>query len=250
MMVKYSHSLLDWILIRATVEERMRLANGVVQYGGEYHGDLTKEVTHLIVATMAGKKYQYACQWGIKTVSVEWFEESILRGLSLDESLYDPRIPKEKRGLGAWVRVPVSGEISGKRKRDSQGQAEFMRRKLRRTASAKLSSQNEAIWDDITSESFRRRGSDIIKTEHDKFGDSRPQTLALSAADSASRHCAANTEAAAKLDDTNLQEPEGRPRGIFQGRVVFLHAFDDKKVQYYTFHSIQPAINDDFRPES
>ena len=71
--------------------------------GAHYEGNLTKSVTHLIAARTFGAKYDRARQWGIKIVSRKWFDDSIERGMVLEESLYDPILPLEEQGKGAWV---------------------------------------------------------------------------------------------------------------------------------------------------
>jgi hypothetical protein len=64
----------------------------------------------------------------------------------LDESLYDPLIPDDKQGVGAWTRTLTKLPV----KRLNPTNSSLQRpRKLRRVASAKLGSQNEGIWPDI-----------------------------------------------------------------------------------------------------
>lgn len=68
----------------------------------------------------------------------------------LDEKLYDPALPLEERGKGAWDRTKPKRTSLGKRLREcSTDSLEGGKRKLRRTASMKLSSQNDRIWGDI-----------------------------------------------------------------------------------------------------
>ncbi|TKA72520.1 hypothetical protein B0A49_02470 [Cryomyces minteri] len=122
------------------LEQRTRIQNTVVANGAEYHGDLTRVVSHLIAAAPQGAKYQHSLQWGIKTVSLLWLEDSIERGMVLDETLYDPRLPAEEQGKGAWIRA-VKQQTSAKRKARTENVTEppdAGKRKLRRTASTKL----------------------------------------------------------------------------------------------------------------
>lgn len=65
----------------------------------------------------------------------------------LDENLYHPETPPEERGKGAWVRRNVASPL-GKRARENEA-VEDGTRKLRRTLSRKLTSQNEVVWGDI-----------------------------------------------------------------------------------------------------
>jgi DNA replication regulator DPB11 len=118
--------------------------------GGEYHGDLTKEVTHLIAYTAEGKKYQYATQWAVKVVGLKWLKDSLDRHMILEENLYHPTIPNNKQGAGAWNRQAKAELQLGKRTRDEDPVPDVPR-KLRRTTSAKLGSQSESMWDEIVS---------------------------------------------------------------------------------------------------
>jgi DNA replication regulator DPB11 len=127
---------------------RAQLQEAISAHGGEYRGDLTKEVTHLIAYTPEGKKYQYATQWEIKVVGLAWLKDSLDRRMILEEALYHPNIPKDKQGVGAWNRRAVAEIQIGKRTRDEEAVPD-MPRKLRRTASAKLGSQTESMWGEI-----------------------------------------------------------------------------------------------------
>lgn len=142
---------LHWTNRLHTVDERNRISETVLGNGAFYHGDLTKAVTHLIAKTPKGKKYEYAGTWGIKIVGVEWFRDSIERGMVLDEKLYHPAMPVEERGLGAVTIKNEAFPQPGKRRRVEERDpfANYKKRKLRRTASAKLESQNDNMWADM-----------------------------------------------------------------------------------------------------
>ena len=128
---------------------RARLQNNVMENGGEYTGDLTKDVTHLIAARPDGKKYEYGTQWQKKVVSLKWYKDSLARGMQLDESLYHPSKPIDDQGTGAWNRIiPQPLSQRGKRSREDPAGPEPPR-KLRRTASARLGSQSDNLWTDI-----------------------------------------------------------------------------------------------------
>lgn len=123
--------------------------------GAKYQGDLTKQITHLVAAVPKGKKYEYAGQWGVKIVSIEWLSDSMKRGMGLDETLYHPLLPVEERGLGAVTRMEDRSPRLGKRTRTEDQNATTAisrKRKLRRTASSKLESQNDNIWADMGGE--------------------------------------------------------------------------------------------------
>ncbi|KFY00480.1 hypothetical protein O988_03282 [Pseudogymnoascus sp. VKM F-3808] len=127
--------------------ERTNIINLICSNGGEYHGDLTRSITHLIANRPEGKKYKFAKDWKIRLVSAEWLYDSIQRGMILDENLYHPETPAEERGKGAWVRRNVASP-PGKRLRENEA-IDDGTRKLRRTLSRKLTSQNEVVWGDI-----------------------------------------------------------------------------------------------------
>lgn len=118
--------------------------------GANYHGDLTKVVTHLIAAAPVGKKYDHARRWGIKIVSIEWLDQSLERGMVLDESLYDPTIAPENRGRNAWNKQALEIITQGKRLREENSKEVVLqnKRKIRRTMSARLGSQQGSMWAD------------------------------------------------------------------------------------------------------
>ncbi|KAL2182035.1 uncharacterized protein P884DRAFT_274471 [Thermothelomyces heterothallicus CBS 202.75] len=130
-------------------DERQRIIDKIEANGGLYTGDLTKRVTHLIVHKPEGRKYHAAKAWGITTVSVEWVHDSVERGLILDEKLYDPVLPREERGVGAWNKQRARISSLGKRLSGNNAAQEEGQRKLRKTASMKLNSQRDNLWGDI-----------------------------------------------------------------------------------------------------
>lgn len=138
--------------------ERQEITETVTANGGEYTGDLTRKVTHLVVNRPEGRKYAAAKTWGIHTVSIEWIRDSVERGMILDESRYDPLLPLQERGVGAWNRRQAKRAALGKRSREGSGApgaadgADDRKRKLRRTASQKLASQRAGLWGDILGE--------------------------------------------------------------------------------------------------
>lgn len=93
---------------------------------------------------MAAKK------WDLQIVAPQWVEDSIKRGMILDEACYDPHLPLEDIGKGAWVKRDIRRKSLGKRLREAaEVQNEGGRRKLRKTASMKLNSQRENMWGQI-----------------------------------------------------------------------------------------------------
>lgn len=70
-------------------DERQQIERHVVQYGGNYSGNLTKKCTHLLCNTAEGEKYMVARRWGhIKIVNQKWISQSIAARACLDEELY------------------------------------------------------------------------------------------------------------------------------------------------------------------
>ncbi|KAG5941293.1 hypothetical protein E4U53_007434 [Claviceps sorghi] len=130
-------------------EQRDGIASRIQENGGRYTGDLTRRCTHLIVGKPEGKKYAAAKSWNIHTVTLDWLDQSIERGMILEETRFDPLLPVEEQGVGAWVKREPS--TLGKRSRSSasNGTEEKGVRKLRKTASMKLSSQRNNLWGDI-----------------------------------------------------------------------------------------------------
>ncbi|KAF6838274.1 brct domain-containing protein [Colletotrichum plurivorum] len=128
-------------------EYRNQIIDRITDNGGTYTGDLTKRVSHLIVFKPEGKKYKAARSWNIRTVSLQWLDQTIERGMILDETCFDPVLPTEEQGQGAWNRVNPRRVSLGKRSRSGVG--EDGQRKLRKTASMKLSSQRDTLWGDI-----------------------------------------------------------------------------------------------------
>lgn len=207
-------------------EDRHYIEDTVKANGGDYMGDLSRKVTHLIVCKPEGKKYQAAKDWKIHTVSIEWMEDSVQRGMILDESCYDPILPKEERGKGAIGRrggvsiVPVS-----KRAREDQAaQPEEGRRKLRKTASMRLNRQSSSLWGDIL-------GTKQSTAETPQPGLDRSMStsnLSIAAKETPTR-------------DLGPAEPpadkQSRPSGgIFSSCRFFVHGFPQKKTQVVHDH--------------
>lgn len=199
-----------------------------MSHGAQYHGDLTKMVTHLIVAHPSGSKYEHAISWGMKVVTWEWLKQSCERGMALDESYYDPKLPVEARGVGAWDRRRSTSPMIGKRMREAEQPGTVLnplRRKLRRAASTRLSGQTEAFWAGITAVAVEKQTKDEDDWTEDPTGQPQHEQTA--------------TSAEAFADKQPRKDPASRPRGpfaddhdgIFEGRLIFLRGFDNKKVR-------------------
>lgn len=159
-------------------DERHAAIDAIVRNGGVYSGDLTRAVTHLIVKKPEGKKYAAALHWNIRTVSIEWLRDCVERRMILDETKYDPRLPPEERGKGG-VLVRTAAEraaVLGKRLRDAAASAAAERqgqRKLRKTASMKLSVQRDDLWGHILGKPAAEPGGSSREGAGEGEGDRR-----------------------------------------------------------------------------
>lgn len=212
--------------------------------GAEYRGDLTKEVTHLVAFKPAGNKYNFAKTWGIKVVTIEWLQQSLERGMILDEVLYDPLLAPAERGQNAWVRRTASSSSLAKRPREEDvGPAPA--RKLRRTASARLGSQSDGIWTDIVGGGFTP--DDAKQNEWDENSEQRavqrPAVSRCGAAEYISPMGKEDqrliSERSSKPTDGSTKEHSQARRGLFYGRRFFLHGFDPRKVSIIRLSSYE-----------
>lgn len=140
-------------------EARTEIAEKITSNGGRHTDDLMRSCTHLIVYKPEGKKYSAAKQWGVSTVTVEWLDQSIARGMILDETKFDPLLSPEEIGVGAWTKKDFQRTSLGKRSRSTTGEGDAGTRKLRRTASVKLNSQRQNLWGSILGRSDSREYS-------------------------------------------------------------------------------------------
>ena len=203
-------------------DERQEIIDKIHANGGFYTGDLTRKVTHLIVSKPEGRKYQAAKSWGLHTVSVEWLHDSVARGLILDETKYDPLLPKEERGVGAWNRKEVKPTNLGKRARETDQPPEEGARKLRKTASMKLSSQRENLWGDI----LGKQPADQPREQQEQQAQEPDGEPSLSRATSFSRN--ANPSAALTTPASISSRPmatEGREAETFAACLFYVHGF-------------------------
>ncbi|PHH91995.1 hypothetical protein CDD83_9363 [Cordyceps sp. RAO-2017] len=84
---------------------RDEIAEKITSNGGRYTGDLTRRCSHLIVSKPEGKKFTAAKSWNVHTVTLDWLHQSIARGMILEEARFDPLLPAEEQGAGAWVKA-------------------------------------------------------------------------------------------------------------------------------------------------
>ena len=214
------------ILMPILVSHRKDLENKIAANGGNYKPNLTKDETHLIAKDPIGAKYEFAEKWGIKTVTVEWMDQSLERGMILEETKYHPSMPPERRGQGAWIHRTTSTSSLGKRKVGKEPGADRSRR-LRRTASARLETHNSGIWGEIAVQDVKPEP----RLEHDVWDDQvevKPQDL------QDERQQSLN----APRKDLGRTEPmaEGKPHKhppekheLFHGCSFLLHGFNQQQ---------------------
>ncbi|KKY21124.1 putative subunit of dna polymerase ii [Phaeomoniella chlamydospora] len=208
---------------------RTQLAEQITFYGGEYRGDLTKSITHLIAYTAEGKKYHYAQQWGIKIVGLKWFKDSLERGMVLDEADYYPTIPTAQQGLNAWNREAKNRNMAKKRPREDEPVAEPPK-KLRRSASARIGSQAESLWEDIVGSRETKNRDNL---QHSKsMSNIKPVIL------EAKSFVTDTTEPEAPANDIlKRNKAVERPsNGFLQSTIFALHGFNSQQISILRQH--------------
>lgn len=197
---------------------RRQLERTICTNGATYTGDLVRQVTHLIAARPEGAKYTHAKQWGIKVVGLKWLDDSLLRGMALDESFYSPEMPFDQQGIGA---VRSSRKVNlAKRARAAEhdvGGEKDGPRKMRRTASRRLENHSQDLWKSVSEHEVQ-----VDATELDMWNE-ETQTLRNDSAESPQQHRNSETSKTLHHDSSD------RPEGLFTGLHVLIHGFDAKK---------------------
>ncbi|KAF1815317.1 hypothetical protein P152DRAFT_382075, partial [Eremomyces bilateralis CBS 781.70] len=225
------------------LQVRQTINRAIRDNGALYSGDLTREVTHLIAKEPQGKKYEFAMQWGIKVVALEWLQDSLQRGLILEENLYDPRTPPEQRGVGATVAAPLPSPpqielgntvaVSHLGRDSDEDTAGKKRRKIRRTTSKRLEGSGE-MWAEITSrgpEVGKQGEWDVDEPEKGVTPDGSPQ-LDQSEVNEELQFTAEPTLEADVSSRSGPRASKPKAQGIFRRRAVFIWAFERKKVSW------------------
>ncbi|CAL8574144.1 protein kinase activating protein dpb11 [Xanthoria parietina] len=211
---------------------RKKLEDLVSINGGEYRANLTKDVTHLIAKEASGAKYKYAIDWNIKIVAVEWLAQCLERGMILDEKLYNLSTPPAERGHDAWIRQMTSASSLGKRILDGDALLSGPR-KLRRVASTKLSSQNVGLWTDIVSGGFQaERPKRDQWSEQPVLRESNMQGTSSTNVRSEGTSSDGPSRSSATTVKTPVPPQVAHPlprTGIFAGKRLYLHGFNQKK---------------------
>jgi len=199
--------------------------------GGAYEGDLTKQITHLISFRTEGAKYKAAKAWGLRIVSIEWLRDSLERGMILDERLYDPILPIEERGHGAWDKTKRRTSLGKRSRTDNTTGLNGGKRKLRRTASAKLSSGNDEMWGDIVGGGVPQvMRSGVWETTDDQEPANATEVLKQESA----LHSSGRTSALAPTQDIG---------GIFSSCRFFLDGFESRKHQILCDYMVPDGAN-------
>lgn len=224
------------MLIVNVVAYRKEIEDQIDNNGGEYRGNLTKDVTHLIAKVPSGQKHSYAGQWGIKIVSVEWLEQSLERGMILDENLYSLQLPSKERGSGAWIRKNTSTTSLGKRARETDLGPQTSR-KLRRTASAKLNSHNVGLWSNIVGGDIKSEERELDEWEEQRR-DSKAKDQAAGGEWAVESKTAVNRSKINQVAFTRHQSETclgsllgkgSQSERLFHGKVFVLRGFDDDR---------------------
>lgn len=225
---------------------RKKLEDDVNSNGGDYRGNLTKDVTHLIAKEPSGAKYKYAIEWNIKVVAVEWLEQTLQRGMILDEHLYSLSLPQAERGRNAWIPRVASTSSLGKRSFDGDG-ATNGPRKLRRVASEKLNSQSVGLWTDIVSAEIQTE-----EQKHDQWSErlahhqpklQRASSLTANSTCGLAERSGHHAQSSATVVESAVQPlvapyPElPRKNGIFGSKRIGIYGFNEKKVCIPPQHS-------------
>lgn len=208
-------------------EERSHIENTIKRNGAEYHGDLTRDITHLIVAKPEGAKYRAAKDWGgIKTVSIKWFHDCLTRGMLLEAGFYDPNTPVEDQGIGAFRAEPRTRTSLGKRLREEEVPAAAVndggKRKLRRTASKKLESHSQDMWQNI-----HVRDSILPQPENDQWSAANEESQATLGRE----ETAQDAKEPGTVAQAGANVPSARPEGLFSGWHIFIDGFEKDRAK-------------------
>ncbi|KAI4845770.1 hypothetical protein E4T44_05438, partial [Aureobasidium sp. EXF-8845] len=207
------------------IEERQHIIEKIRDNGAHYHGDLTREVTHLIVAKPKGAKYERAKSWNIKTISLNWLDQSLERGMAVEESLYHPLMPLEDQGRGAFVRGYERPPVLGKRQRRGSAtktQEEIGKRKMRRTTSAKLADHSQNMMTSFLS----LGGEETSDLVNDQWTDNHQ--IVSSPRRSVTPPNRPNTVSCRTSSEVRLVPQQEEP-GLFSGVLCLVHGHDGKK---------------------
>ncbi|SMR47402.1 unnamed protein product [Zymoseptoria tritici ST99CH_3D1] len=211
------------------LETRRRFEETIRKNGATYNADLVKQVTHLIAAKPEGAKYTHAKQWGIKVVGLRWFEDSLKRGMALDESLYQAEMPEETQGKGAYRTEPKKPLVKRGRETDlAAGIEEAGRRKLRKVASMRLDQHSQDLWKSVSEHEVQ-----VETTEIDVWNE-ESQTM--------QNHAPAGEQQTKRGTEslrTSRNGPSDAGESLLSGIYILLHGFD-KLRRERLMHFLEP----------
>jgi DNA replication regulator DPB11 len=208
---------------------RNELSSTIQHEGAEYHGDLTKQVTHLLVAAPEGAKYKAAKDWRIHTVSLKWLEDSVQRGMALDPRYYDPTMSDEEQGKGAYRKESSARITLGKRVRAEERPSaanENNKRKLRRHASRRLEDHSQDMWQDISAVDISTTVAAPSETDQWTVGEEDSQ---LSLGRPGPRPQVRKSFNAQEVH--TAEETDSIPQGVFSGWRVTMQGFAKDKAE-------------------
>lgn len=147
----------------------------------------------------------------------------------LDETRYDPLLPPQEQGVGAWNRGQM--QVPVKRKTTTES-SNTRSRKLRRVASSKLGDQNEGIWGDIIGGGFSS-SEKVNSVSLDKGASFYSETKNASITP-------LNNELLADLPspDDAEEHTSSEQKGFLQKCYFYVHGFSSKQVRavYFPVH--------------
>lgn len=152
----------------------------------------------------------------------------------LEEDLYNPLNPDGEQGIGAWNR-PLP---EATKKRSKAAEPALRRpRKLRRTASTKLSGQAEGLWSDIVGKNSEPAGPSANEKNMGSFSmepPAAPEQPVQAPKSLASETTAFETRDPVTQETTQDFSQDGpnpaRNSGIFSSCRFFICGFSEKKV--------------------
>jgi DNA replication regulator DPB11 len=208
--------------------QRNRMSSTIEHEGAEYHGDLTKQVTHLLVARPESAKYKAAKDWRIHTVSIKWLEDSVQRGMALDPRYYDPTMSYEEQGKGAYRKEAGSRTSLGKRLRNEESQTSAAtgagKRKLRRHASRRLEDHSQDMWQDISAADATTVAPSEITDQWTAADEDSQLTMGRAAAQPQVRQSFGVVQ-----EHAPIVAP--KPEGLFSGWGIVMQGFENEKTK-------------------
>ena len=155
----------------------------------------------------------------------------------LEETLYHPTMSEDQQGIDAWKRMPVES-LLGKRSRDDEPVANPAR-KLRRTMSARLGSQNQGLWTDIVGGGFAdqpiedRQWEDVDRAMRPPLRNAR--SLVMEPKSFASETTTTDQRESLPVETGPPTPPEdvAKSHGFLHGKSFYLHGFTARQVRPY-----------------